>query len=147
MTASTSTSNDADTTPGLSAFKPRISHVAYYVSDIERSLAFYIGALGLKEQLRLPLGKGLHEVVLGYPDNKGAGLILMWNTDKTTPYQLGDGYSRFVVSVSDVDAALRFLVEKDVKVVQNATQAGALKYAMVKDPDGYVVELLQLMRS
>ena len=141
------TSHDAETTAGLSAFKPRISHVAYYVSDIERSLAFYIGALGLKEQLRLSLGKGLHEVVLGYPDNKGAGLILMWNTDKTTPYQLGDGYSRFVVSVSDVEAALRFLVEQGVKVVQNATQAGNLKYAMVKDPDGYVVELLQLLRG
>jgi lactoylglutathione lyase len=147
MTTSTSTSTDTETTAGLSALKPRISHVAYHVSDIERSLAFYIGALGLKEQLRLPLGKGLHEVVLGYPDNKGAGLILMWNTEKTTAYQLGEGYSRFVVSVSDVDAALRFLVEKDVKVVQNATQAGNLKYAMVKDPDGYVVELLQLIRS
>ena len=145
MTISTST--QPETATGLLAFKPRLSHVAYFVSDIERSLAFYVGALGLKEQLRLPLGKGVHEVVLGYPDNKGAGVILMWNTNKTEPYQLGDGYSRFVISVSDLDGALRCLVEKKVQVVQDATQAGNLKYAMVKDPDGYVVELLQFLRG
>ena len=142
-----STTSAAEIPTGLLAFRPRISHIAYYVSDIERSLAFYSGVLGLQEQLRLPLGKGLHEVVLGYPDGKGAGLILMWNTAKTTPYQLGDGYSRFVVNVSDVEAALGYLAEKGVQVVQNATQAGSMKYAMVKDPDGYVVELLQLTRS
>lgn len=132
---------------GLDAFKPRILHIAYFVSDIERSLAFYTGVLGLKEQMRLPLGNGLHEVVLGYPDGKGVGLILMWNTQRTTPYERGDAYSRFVIHVNDVDGALRYLAEKNTKVVQNAVQAGSLKYAMVKDPDGYVIELLQVMRS
>lgn len=141
------TATETEAHAGMLAFKPRVSHLAYFVADIDRALAFYVGVLGLKEQLRLPLGKGIHEVVLGYPDGKGAGLILMWNTDRTAPYQLGDGYSRFVVNVSDVDGALRYLVEKNVQVVQSATQAGAMKYAMVKDPDGYVVELLQISRG
>jgi lactoylglutathione lyase len=147
MTVTTTSTTESDSAAGLQAFKPRIQHIAYYVSDIERALAFYVGVLGLKEQLRLPLGKGLHEVVLGYPDGKGVGLILMWNTDRTTPYQLGDAYSRFVVNVSDVDGALQYLVEKDTKVVQKTTQAGAFKYALVKDPDGYVIELLQIVRA
>lgn len=143
-TTTTTTTTASETSADFHAFKPRISHLAYYVSDVERSLAFYVGLLGLKEQLRLPLGKGVHEVVLGYPHGKGSGLILMWNTNKSAPYQLGDGYSRFVVQVSDVEAALQYLVAKEVPVVQPTTQAGAMKYAMVKDPDGYVVELLQL---
>ena len=143
----TITATESQTAAGMQALKPRILHVAYHVSDIERSLAFYVGVLGLKEQLRLPLGNGMHEVILGYPEGKGAGLILMWNTAKTTAYQLGEGYSRLVLLVSDLDAALRFVTEKNTEVTQSATQAGNLKYAMIKDPDGYVVELLQMLRS
>jgi lactoylglutathione lyase len=143
----TSTTTESNTAAGLEAFKPRILHICYHVSDIERSLAFYTGVLGLKEQLRIPLGNGLNEVVLGYPDGKGVGLILMWNTQRTTPYERGDGYSRFVVHVSDVEGALRYLAEKGTPIVQETTQAGSMKYAMVKDPDGYVIELLHVMRG
>ena len=145
--STTQTAPETDAAAGFLAFRPRVSHIAYFVADIDRALAFYVGTLGLKEQLRLPLGKGVHEVVLGYPDNKGAGLILMWNTAKTAPYPLGEGYSRFVLNVSDLDAALAYLVAKDVKVTQSATQAGSMKYAFVQDPDGYTVELLQIVRG
>lgn len=134
----------APSTARMQEFKPRIIHVAYHVSDIERALRFYVGTLGLEERMRMKLGNGLHEVVLGYPDGKGSGLILMWNTDRNAPYTLGEGYSRLILHVSDVDAALRYLVEKNVQVTQEATQAGKLKYAMIKDPDGYLIELLQL---
>jgi lactoylglutathione lyase len=144
---STSTSSESHAAEGLEAFKPRITHIAYHVSDIERSLAFYTGVLGLKEQLRIPLGNGLHEVVLGYPDGKGVGLILMWNTQRTAPYERGDGYSRFVVHVSDVEGALRYLAQKGAPIVQHTTQVGSMKYAMFKDPDGYVIELLHVTRG
>jgi predicted enzyme related to lactoylglutathione lyase len=98
----------------------------------------------LKEVLRLPLGKGEHEVVLNFPNSKGAaGLILMWDTERKKPYDRGDGYSRFVLSVSDVDAALSYLSKHSVKVAVPATSAGNLRYAIITDPDGYAVELLE----
>lgn len=131
---------------GLNSFKPRLSHVAYHVADIERALAFYTGVLGLKEQMRLPLGKGLHEVILGFPDSQSAGVILMWHTEQPAPRQLGDGYSRFVLNVSDVEAAMQHLAAHDTPVVTPITTVGSFKYAMVKDPDGYVIELLQLVK-
>lgn len=131
----------------LNSLKPRVSHVAYHVSDIDRALAFYVGVLGLKEQLRLPLGSSLHEVILGFPNAQSAGVILMWNTTDPTSRQLGNGYSRFVLNVSDVDAALRHLAKHDVPVVTPATTVGGFKYAMVKDPDGYVIELLQFVKA
>jgi uncharacterized glyoxalase superfamily protein PhnB len=77
MTTSTSTER---TTPaaveGFGALKPRVLYVGYHVNDIERALAFYVGVLGMKEQLRVPLGKGEHEVILGFPEGKSAGVIL-----------------------------------------------------------------------
>jgi lactoylglutathione lyase len=143
VTTTTATSNSTD----LSAFRPRISHVAYHVADIDRALAFYVGVLGLKEQMRFPLGKGEHEVILAFPESKGAGLILMWNTDRKTPYQSGDAYSRLIINVSDVDAVLTQLARHDVRVTRPATDAGTMRFAMLQDPDGYTVELLQLKRG
>jgi predicted enzyme related to lactoylglutathione lyase len=45
---------------------------------------------------------------------------------------------------SDLDGALEHVVRNGAPVVTPATQAGPMRYAMVKDPDGYVLELLQL---
>jgi predicted enzyme related to lactoylglutathione lyase len=133
-------------TETLNGLKPHISHVAYHVANIDRALTFYSGVLGMKEQQRLQLGKTLHEVVLGFPDSKGGGVILMWDTTRPAPIEHAHGYSRFIVSVSDVDAALQQLTSRGTPVVTPVTDAGNLRYAMVKDPDGYVIELLQVKR-
>jgi catechol 2,3-dioxygenase-like lactoylglutathione lyase family enzyme len=124
-----------------------VLYVCYFVFDIERALAFYVGLLGMKEQLRIPLGKGLYEAVLAFPEAKGSGVILMWNTERTVPHTHGDAYNRLVLRVSDVDGATRVLREASVPVVTEPTDAPGLRYSMVRDPDGYVVELLQLKRG
>ena len=146
MTTSAPEATAPTPTTGLNAFKPRITHVAYHVSDIDRALAFYVGVLGLKELMRIPLQGGEHEVVLGFPDGKGGGLILMWNTERKAQYALGDGYSRFILNVSDVDGAVAQLAAQGVRVTTQPTEAGPMRYAMVADPDGYTIELLQLKR-
>jgi lactoylglutathione lyase len=132
---------------GLAALKPRLSHVAYHVADLDRAVAFYVGVLGFKEQTRFPIGDGVFEVVLDYPDSKGAGLLLMWSSKRSEPYQLGDGYSRLVINVSDVDAAVELLAQHGAPIVSKPRQAGAFYYALAKDPDGYVIELLQIKRG
>ena len=147
MTSPTATEPRASGTTGFDAFKPRILHTSYHVADIDRALAFYVGVLGMKEQMRLDLSKTLHEVVLGFPDGKGAGVILMWDTARTTPLQLGDGYSRFVLMVTDVDAAVAHVRERGTPISVQPTDAGPMRYAMVLDPDGYTIELLQLKRG
>jgi lactoylglutathione lyase len=136
-----------DTAMGLNALRPRILHTAYFVADIERSMKFYCAVLGMKELQRFDLGEGVKEVILGFPDSKGAGVILMWNTNRTAPYQYGDSYSRFVMMVSDLDAALKHLSASGVTISKQLTELDLLRYCMVKDPDGYTIEVLQLKRS
>jgi lactoylglutathione lyase len=131
---------------GLNAFKPRLSHVSYHVADIDRALRFYVQVLGMKELLRLQIGKTLHEVVLGFADPRAGGVILMWNTERKEPIEQAHGYSRLILTVADVDGALQHLVKHETKVTIQPTDAGAFRYAMVKDPDGYVIELLQIKR-
>ena len=131
---------------GLNSFKPRILHTAYYVADIEKSLKFYCGVLGMQELQRFDLDTNVHEVVLGFPDSKGGGVILMWDTRRSTPYQRGDGYSRFVMMVSDLDAAVQHLTAHKAKIGKPITDVGSLRYCMVQDPDDYTIEILQLKR-
>lgn len=137
------------TTENLTAYKPQVLHIAYHVADIERALGFYIGVLGMKETMRIPLGNNVSEVILAFPESKSAGVILMWNTErpKSTPLQLGEGYSRFVLRVSNVEASFAHLVKHNAPVVTPITTHGNLKYAMVKDPDGYVIELLEILKT
>jgi catechol 2,3-dioxygenase-like lactoylglutathione lyase family enzyme len=144
-TAAESTETTAQT--GLSTFRPRITHVAYYVSDIDRALEFYVGVLGLVEQMRIPLPGDEQEVVLGFPEGRGGGLILMWSNKRDAAYALGDGYSRFVMTVSDVDGAVAHLAAHGTRIVSPPADAGPMRYAMVADPDGYTIELLQLKRG
>jgi lactoylglutathione lyase len=131
---------------GLNVFKPRLSHVSYRVADIERALRFYVEVLGMTEQIRMQIGKTLHEVVLGFGDAKAGGVILMWDTERKAPIEQAQGYSRFVLSVADVDGALQHLVKHETKVISRATDAGRFRFALVQDPDGYVIELLQVKR-
>jgi lactoylglutathione lyase len=131
----------------LGPFRPSVLHVCYRVADIDRSLAFYVDLLGMQEQMRLSVGRGIHEVVLRFPDTKGSGLVLIWSDRRTEPYAQGNAYARLIVRVSDVDAATRALAERGTPVVNEPADAGALRYSMVSDPDGYVVELLQLERT
>ena len=144
MTTTTAAATDA---LDLNALKPRVAYVAYHVADIDRALAFYVGVLGLKELMRMPLGDGEQEVVLAFPESPGAGVILMWNTERKTPYQRGDGYSRVVLTVKDLDAAMALLARHDTRIAKPPTDAGPMRYAIVLDPDGYSIELLQLKRG
>lgn len=146
MTTETATTSPSAAS-GLNPFKPRVLHVAYFVDDIDRALAFYIGVLGMQEQMRIPLGEGKQEVILQFPNSKGSGVILMWNTRRTEPHAHGDAYSRIVLLVSDVDQSVAHVVKHGAPVVTPVTSAGPMKYAMVKDPDGYVIELLELPRG
>lgn len=143
-TATTSESSTPST--GLNPFKPKILHIAYFVKDIDRALAFYVGVLGMKEQMRVDLSATVHEAILNFPDSKGGGVILMWDTARTSGPALGDGYSRFVLHVHDLDAALAHLRAHDTRVTKEPTKAGPMRYALVADPDGYVIELLQIQR-
>lgn len=131
----------------LEAFRPSIAFLSYYVHDIERALRFYVGVLGMKEQMRVDLPGGEHEVVLGYPDTRGAGLLLMWKEGRREPYDTRGGYSRYVLRVTDVDGAIERLKAKGVPVTVPPTDAGSLRFAMIQDPDGYAIELLQVRRS
>ena len=110
-----------------------------------RSVAFYEKAFGLTVADRLDFP----DFTLVYLSNAESGfeLELTVNKGQTEPYNLGNGYGHFAVSVEDAAAEhARFEAEglNPRKLVDFAPGGEVIaRFFFVQDPDGYEVEVLQ----
>jgi lactoylglutathione lyase len=132
--------------PAAAASQPQLIYVSYYVLDQKRALDFYVGLLGMTERQRLTPSPGVTEIILGFDKHPAtAGILLMHRADRTTPYEIGDGFSRTLIHVPDIKATMRRLTDAGVTVVRPPTEVKGLNvtYSMVHDPDGYLIEFLQ----
>lgn len=118
-------------------------HTCVRVRDIDASLRFY-RALGLEERGRLNFDSA-YNVYMGLPGDEDR-LELTVNIGREEPYDLGDGYNHFAVTVEDIDAALADLAEIGVEPEKPPYRPGERedlpRIAFVADPDGYRVELI-----
>ena len=86
-----------------------------------------------------------YNVYMGLPGDEDR-LELTVNIGREEPYDLGDGYNHFAVTVEDIDAALADLAEIGVEPEKPPYRPGERedlpRIAFVADPDGYRVELI-----
>ena len=123
-----------------------LAYTSYYVLDQKRALDFYVGLLGMVERQRITPSPGVTEIVLGFDkDPNTPGILLMHKADRTTPYQIGDGYSRAIIHVADIKAIVQKLTQAGVTIVRPPTEVASLKltYSLVRDPDGWMIEFIQ----
>ena len=132
--------------PAAQADSPRLAYTSYYVLDQKRALDFYVGLLGMSERQRITPSPGLTEIVLGFDKEPNTpGILLMHKAERTTPYTIGDGFSRTIIHVSDIKAMVQRLTQAGVTITRPPTEVASLKltYAMVRDPDGYLIEFIE----
>ena len=124
----------------------RILHTMLRVGDLERSLAFYTGVLGMTLLRRHDYPEGKFTLAfVGYgPEAEQAALELThnWGTDR---YELGTGYGHVALEVDDAYAACAEIKARGGVVTREAgpMKHGTTVIAFVQDPDGYKVELIQ----
>lgn len=120
-------------------------HSMIRVLDEDRSVAFYDKAFGLKVADRLDF-PDFTLVYLSNPETEFE-LELTINKGRSEPYDLGDGYGHFAVSVDDLDAEhKRFEAEglAPRKLVEFAPAGEVVaKFFFVADPDGYQIEVIR----
>ena len=130
----------------------RILYTMLRVGDLDRSIAFYRDALGMREMRRETFPEGCFTLVfMGYGDSPSAPTVeLTWNWDEAS-YQHGNGYGHIALEVSDIYAACARLTKMGVEVTR---PAGPMKLAptetnekeviaFLDDPDGYCIELIE----
>jgi lactoylglutathione lyase len=121
----------------------RISGFGINVSDLDRSTEFYTRGLGLQEVGKYDLGH-MHEVLVG-ADGDAVSILLIKYTGRTEAPDIGTGYEKIVLACDDVAGAYeRALAEGGTSQLEPRTiEAMGLTVAMVRDPDGYLIELVK----
>ncbi|MCD8176805.1 MAG: VOC family protein [Tannerellaceae bacterium] len=123
--------------------KSRFDHFNINVTDLERSLAFYDKALGLKEQRRKVAEDGSFILVYLGDETTGFLLELTWLRDRNEPYELGDNESHLCMRVAnDYDETRKYHKEMGCVCYENE-QMGLY---FINDPDDYWIEILPLAK-
>ena len=112
------------------------------VADMDRAVAFYTKALGMKVVGgNEPPGTSLKEVFLGFDTEAlSAKLLLAHDTAKPAPKGHGEG-TRLIISVADLAATVQRVTAAGGKVTH--APRPPVNIAHVTDPDGYGIELTQ----
>ncbi|BDG05374.1 lactoylglutathione lyase [Anaeromyxobacter oryzae] len=124
----------------------RILHTMLRVGDLERSLAFYTGVLGMKLLRRQDYPDGRFTLAfVGFgPESEQAAIELTHNWD-TKGYDLGNAFGHVALEVPDAYAACAEIKKRGGTVVREAgpMKHGTTVIAFAQDPDGYKIELIQ----
>jgi lactoylglutathione lyase len=120
------------------------------VSDLERSVDFYTRVCGMKQVQTITLDY-MDEVILAYsPDGsiaKGSRLVLMhWTDGSKRNYK--DNPIKLVLGVPDAKAVTERIRAEGLEIVREPVQSKVSPniVGFAKDPDGYLIELLQVKR-
>ena len=116
----------------------RMVHENFNIVDLDRSLAFYDEALGLKENRRKVGKDGSFSLVYLVDVCDDFELELTWLTDHPEPYNLGDEEFHLAFKVDDFEAA-HALHEKMGCIAFENHEMGIY---FIQDPDGYWLEII-----
>lgn len=124
----------------------RLLHTMLRVVDLEKSIAFYEKALGMRLLRRKDYESGRFTLAfLGYcEESEGSVLELTHNWD-TKEYDPGKAYGHLAFGVDDLEKSYQHCLGCGAlpKVAPKVFGSGT-RLAFVKDPDGYDVELIEL---
>ena len=118
--------------------KFRMIHENYNVLDLERSLAFYGKALGLREVRRKEAEDGSFIIVYAGNDTSEFELELTWLRDREEAYNLGDEEFHLAFETDDFEAAHELHEEIGCICFENKEMG----IYFIKDPDGYWIEII-----
>ncbi len=123
----------------------RLLHTMLRVGDLDASIDFYTGVLGMSLLRRKDYPDGKFTLAfVGYGDEAANTVIELTHNWDTGSYNLGEGYGHIAIEVDDVYVAVDELRSRGGKVIREAgpMNAGTTVIAFIEDPDGYAVELI-----
>ena len=124
----------------------RFLHTMIRVGDLDKSIGFYTGVLGMKLLRRKDYPDGRFTLAfVGYGDEADTAVIELTHNWDTKSYEIGNGFGHLAVSVADAYKACEAVKAQGGKVTR---EAGPMKFgggviAFVEDPDGYKIEFIE----
>src|SRR5450432_1523158 len=124
----------------------RILHTMMRVGDLQRSVGFYTGVLGMKVLRTTDRPDQKYKLVfVGYGDETNNAVLELTYNYGVDRYDLGDAFGHIAIEVPNAAAACRAVREKGGTVSREAgpVKGGTTVIAFVQDPDGYKIELIE----
>ena len=123
----------------------RLLHTMLRVTDLDRSLSFYQDVLHMKLFRKTDYPEGRFTLAfVGYGEEQPNTVLELTHNWDTKEYQLGNAYGHIAIGVDDVYQACERIREAGGEIVREPGPMahGISVLAFVKDPDGYMIELL-----
>ena len=120
--------------------KGRLDHYNINVKDLDKSIAFYQTALGLKEKRRKDAWDGSFTLVYLGEEYTDFLLELTWLRGREEAYNLGDNETHLCFRADgDYDALRSFHKEMGCVCYENEKMG----LYFIEDPDGYWIEVVK----
>lgn len=123
----------------------RILHTMLRVADLDRAINFYTQIMGMK-LLRKSENKQYRYTLafVGYQEESEEAVIeLTYNWD-TNHYELGTAFGHIAIETEDLYDTCENIREAGGTITREPgpVKGGSTEIAFVKDPDGYMLELI-----
>ncbi len=122
-----------------------VGHVAIKVTDLDRSLDYYVNKLGFPEMLRLKKEDGsVWLVYLRITDTQYLEVFPGAENDRAPGWN-ANGMNHMCLTVDDIDAVLALVEAAGIELLLPLkTAVDGNRQAWLEDPDGNRIELMEM---
>ncbi len=122
----------------------KLEHACIRVMNLEKSLKFYKEALSLEVVSTKDFPEWKFTLVYLSDEKKNFEIELTYNYDPEKPYELGNGFSHFALTVENLKEAHEFHKNLGIEVGElRGLPNEEPRYYFIKDPDGYAIEIIK----
>ncbi len=122
----------------------RFLHTSITVHDLEESLAFYTGVLGLEFERRRRIPENHAEIAFVRDPESGARIELtLW--DGTDAVEAGEQLDHLAFEVADLDRVVADARARGIRIAKEPFRlaGGSGRLAFLMDPDDVWIELIE----
>ncbi|HYM37223.1 MAG TPA: VOC family protein [Nitrospiraceae bacterium] len=120
----------------------KLLHTRMRVSDMDQTIAFYTGVLGLEVMERKVSPRGSHLAFLKVPNSEE--LIELCSFPPSGPVKVQEDLVHLAFEVDNLDRTIEALTAKHVKITDGPTRSSSgSRFIFIDAPDGYEVELIE----
>ena len=124
----------------------RILHTMLRVGDLQRSLDFYTGVLGMTVLRTTDRPEQKYRLAfVGYGNEDSQAVLELTYNYGVDKYELGNAFGHVAIEVDDAYKACDAIKAKGGRVTREAgpVKGGTTVIAFAEDPDGYKIELIE----
>ncbi len=120
----------------------KLLHTRMRVSNMDQTINFYTGVLGLEVMERKVSPRGSHLAFLKVPNSEE--LIELCSFPPSGPVTVQEDLVHLAFEVDNLDDTIKSLREKQIKITDGPTRSSSgSRFIFIDAPDGYEVELIE----